>query len=350
MRTATTAKTWGKAENMLMVIFLMLLCIFAFTGKAHPADFSTAMAKTMAEIPFGADVAGMGNTSTATPDFSSRNPAVMAVESADPWNFGFSTTGGLIHFKSGSTISLYSLSGTAKLPVGILQITVSDAKSNTGTLIDESAKIKFNNNPSFDVQYGLATGKNLLLDEDALYLGASYGYSQSKLTGKYFIGTEDTTMIFDFKTESKSHNVGVGALYQIAKVVNLGATFDHSWDSAEDFINGEFDAKTKSQSNKLRLGVGVQVLPMTFVAADYQHLYLSDGLSDDQYFAGVEQYLVKDILAVYAGYANGGATAGLGIYLKHGGINIAYMNRGFRSMDQFLGKSEMAMLSIYGNF
>ena len=329
------------SRSVVGVVTGFMLC--TFVNKVKAEEFSTGVAKTISEIPFGADVAGMGNASTATPDFSSKNPALIAVENPNnKSDLGVSGTYGLINFDKGPDVNLYWVSGSVQMPIGVLQFTGSNGQSSTGTITDDYSQVKFNRNPSIDVQYGLPIAKCLLTSNDSLYVGLSYAYGESKLT---YIAEPEV-----FVSKARTHTVGAGLLYRIGKTVNLGATYDHVWDSTEVFFNGENVGKEKDQSDKLRLGVGIQVLPMTFVAADYQHLYFADGSHDDQYFAGIEQYLIKDILAVYGGWANGGTTAGLGIYLEHGGINFAYMHRPFRATEEFFGKAEVLMISAYATF
>jgi hypothetical protein len=357
MKTTKQAKTWtkeGKYDGLwwaLSWLTIVMIASLAFTSRVHAADFSTALNKALAEVPVGADVAGMGGTNTASPDFSSSNPAIIGVEGTEKFKASATATYGYLSFKSGMRINLYSLSVAAQLPVGVIQVTGIDAKSNTVSLGEfGDDKLKFNSMPSIGLQYGLPVAKNLLLKEDSLYLGVSYNYSQSKMTGRSVIGTPATTFVVDLKNESIGQMAGVGALYRIGKLVNVGASYGHTWDKAKDFYNGELDSETRSESDTLRLGLSAQITPMTMIAFDYQHLYLPAGERDDQYFAGAEQYLIKDLLAVYGGYANGGITGGLGLYLEHGGLNLAYVNRGLRQLDEFLGKSEIWMVSVYGTF
>lgn len=341
----TKAKTWtkdGRHEKFwwtLSVLTIMLIISLFFTGKVQAADFSTALSKTMAEIPVGADVAGMGNANTASPDFSSSNPAIIGVEGTEKFVAGATATYGHLSFKKGTRINLYSVSASAQLPVGVIQITGTDARSNRAEI--EGEKLQFSSMPSVGLQYGLPVGKSFLLQDDSLYLGLSCDYSQSKMNVS---ADSDVFMI-----KSKGYLLGAGILYRFGKVVNLGASYEHAWDKSDDFYRGIFETSEKSEAETVRLGLSAQVTSMTLLAVDYQHLYL-EGEQADQYFAGVEQYLVKDLLAVYAGYANGGATVGLGVYLKHGGLNVAYLNRTFRQLDEFLGKSEVVMVSFYGTF
>ena len=314
-------------------LFLAMFIVVSFGNSAKAADFSTELGKM--DIPVGADVAGMGGASTAIPGFSSENPAVIAVKE-DSSKVGVTGTYGYMGFKNGLNMDLYSPSFTLlSLPVGVVQLTFSDARSNVATLLDGTSSFQFNKVQSLDLQYGFPVS-------DSFYLGASYSHSLSEVTMNVFeVGI--------FNTQSRGNTLGVGAMYRIGKVANLGAYYEHSWDSADDFVDGDFYLNTKTHSSRLRLGASVQITSTTLLAADYQHLYLAGGEKADQYFFGAEQYLAKDF-AIYAGCANGGLNAGLGFYLKNGGVNLSYSHRPFREMEEFLGNAKAFMASAYWTF
>jgi hypothetical protein len=330
---------------------MVSLCIFGFFQDAKATDFPTALEKTISQVPDGADVAGMGNASTSlTSDYSTRNPGALDAMDAEPRNkVGAAVTYASIGFKDGPAVKLYSISGGVRLPVGTLQVVYSDGSSKTGTIDEFDTTLKFDHFPSINVQYGAKLKSGVLRSDDEVYAGIGYAYAKSKLSSRQFVGTPATTFTYDIVSESSSDMVETGMLYRIAKVVNFGAYYSHSWISTTDTVN-DFTETAYSQTDQLRIGISVKVTPLTLVSADYRHLYLPGNQHDDQYFAGVEQYLIKDALALYGGWANGGATAGLGIYFLNGGFNIAYMHHGFRSMEEFLGKSEMVMASLYINF
>lgn len=316
-----------------------MFIVASFGNSAEAEDFSTAVSKALEEIPVGADVPFNASTMAG---FSTRNPAGIAAVEKDASKFGVNGTYGHIGFKNGLNVDLYSPSVTVNSSVGVFQLTFTDAKSNNAALLDGTSRFQFNKVQSVNLQYGLLIGGDIFLTGDSFYLGASYSHSQSEVTV-----TLDE--IGSFNTQSKGNSLGMGALYRFGDIANLGAFYEHSWDSADNSIDGTFDASSGSQSSKLRLGTSVQITPSTLLAADYQHLYLPNEKAD-QYFAGVEQYLIKDTFAVYGGYANGGATVGLGVYLKNAGINFAYMHNSFKETNDFLGKAEGFMASAYWTF
>lgn len=330
--------------SLLAILAILLIIIFlGFFDIAKAEDFSTAFTKTVSEIPDGADGAGMGGATTATPDFSSKNPALIAVETSEkPIKGSVSAHYWFIKFYDGPNVSIGSLSATAKLPVGVLQVVGSYAGSNTGEM-GELDSIKINNSPSIGIQYGLPVP--VVKD---LYLGLSYNYSQSKITARTtFVDLLDT----EITSKSKGHEVGAGMLYRMFdKKVNAGLFYAHAWDKEETFIDGSSDSIENSQTDQVRFGVSANVTSMTMISAEVRHYWFPDGVTDTQYFAGIEQYVIKDFLAVYGGYANGGLTAGLGAYFEQGGLNLAYMYRPFRSTEEFLGKAEAVMLSAYVTF
>jgi len=323
-----------------MLFLVAMLIVVNFGNFAKAADFATALNKSLEEIPVGADVPY--NTSTMA-GFSTRNPAGIATVEKDAPKFGVNGTYGHIGFQNGLGVDLYSPSVTVNSPVGVFQLTFTDAKSNEATLLDGASKFQFNKIQSVDLQFGFPVAGNLLTADDSLYLGVSGSHSLSETT-------MNVVDVGSFNTQSKGISVGAGMMYRVGKFANFGAFYEHSWDSADDFVDSAFDANTKTQSSKLRIGTSVQITPTTLLAADYQHLYLPGGENADQYFAGVEQYLIKDALAFYGGYANGGAATGLGFYSSHAGINVAYLWNSFQSLDQYFGKSNLAMVSAYWTF
>lgn len=324
------------------VVVLIVFSIFVFASNSRAADdFGTAMEIATVNVPPGADVAGMGNVWTATPNFSSNNPAVLPT--CGDYKIGGSATYGRINFKNGPDVNLYSGSIAAKLPAGFLQVTYSDARSNTeATKMDVDAK--FNASPVINLQYGLSAAKNFLREGDELYLGISYSpYERSKLT--FSNAGEDL-----FISESKGYSIGGGFLYKPEKNWNIGGYYSYSRSKGEDtdLVFSE-TSYSVSKAEQMRLGLGYQLFPATFLAADYQHLNL-DGEKKDQYFAGIEQGIIKDILYLYGGWADSGPTAGLGIYFKNGGINLAYMHNPFNELKPYLGRAEVFMATAYINF
>ncbi len=321
-------------------LFLAMFIVASFGNSAEAEDFSTAVSKALEEIPVGADVPFNASTMAG---FSTRNPAGIAAVEKDASKFGVNGTYGHIGFKNGLNVDLYSPSVTVNSSVGVFQLTFTDAKSNNAALLDGTSNFQFNKVQSIDLQYGFPIAGNFLVADDSLYLGLSGSHSMSDVT---------TTLaeVGSLNTQSKGNAVGIGAMYRIGKIANFGAFYERSWDGADDFVDGSFDANSKSQSSKLRLGTSVQITSTTLLAVDYQHLYLAGGENADQYFFGAEQYLIKDALALYGGYADGGIAAGLGFYSSHAGINLAYQRHLFQSLEQYFGKANMFMVSAYWTF
>jgi len=330
---------------MRKAIFAGLLVVLV-AGFAQ-ADPATDITKASSKISDGADVLSMGNANTAlTSDYSVRNPGGVDAIDAEPRNkFGAAATYGNISFKNGPSINLYTISAMTRFPIGTLQISYADGGSNKGTLDGFDDTLKFNSFPSIDTQYGLKVGSGLLRKDDELYAGIGYEYSESKLTSGQAANLSQGVPAFNVVSRTSSNTLELGALYRIAaKKVNIGWMYLHSWDTSNDSMGDN----THSQSDQLRLGVSVKVTPLTLISFDYRHLYLP-GASDDQYNAGIEQYLIKDVLALYAGCADGGVTGGIGIYTKYGGINFGYMHGGMNSLKKEFGASNTLMVSIYGN-
>jgi len=330
-------------KRIMSVVLVVVLMIAMMTFSVHAEDFDIALSKTISEIPDGADAAAMGGATIATPDFSSKNPAIIAIppEGEKTPDFGVYANYGFIKFKNGPDVNLGFVSGTAKLPVGVLQIMGSYAGSDVGRM-NEFNDIKINSSPFVGFQYGLPIAKDL-------YAGISYTYSESEITMHASI---EKPFDLELISKSKGHEVGAGMLYQLLKnKVSVGMFYAHSWDEEKTFMDGSLDSAERSETDQVRLGVSAKITSMTMISAEVRHYWFPDGVTNTQYFIGVEQYLIKELLAVYGGYANGGATIGLGVYSnKYGALNIAYMNRPFRATEDFLGKADAFMLSVYFTF
>lgn len=338
--------------NKTLASFLLSLLVVSHGSVSFADDFSTALTKALTQIPDGADSAAMGNASTATAAFASRNPAVVAVETENFSRLGAMGSYGNIGFQNGMHVNFYSISATARLKKGAVQLIASNGNSNNGS-VGPLETLQLNSSPGVELQYGIKVAEPLG-GNDALYAGASYGYAESKLTLQFPAvdgtgGWSNAAM----KSETTSHTAGIGLFYEAGKKLNLGALWLRSWEKNEEMFSyeGSFVGRftSKAQNNQLRLGASCQVTPLTLIAFDYRHLYLEGGSRDDQYFAGIEQGLVKDVLYLYGGYADGGTTGGVGVYLKHGGANLAYLHRPLRALEPFFGKGDMLMASLYWN-
>ncbi len=328
-----------------MVVALVALLVPA---TSFAADFGTAMSITSANVPPGADVAGMGNCWAALPDFSSNNPAVIAA--GEKLRFGTSYTFGLLMFKRGPDIIIHQVSGTAALPAGILQVTLSNANSGSaGTAMDMDTKFVYS--PSVELMYSLKVGENLLRDGDKLYLGVGGTLSTSRMN--FSLAGQNILV-----SRTRGFETRIGFLYQLAPGLNFGGMYSYSRDRNDDrtFHVNEDDGSTfwtgqrsTSDVHQFRLGASWQILPTTLIAIDYQHLNLGH-VKRDQIFAGVEQQIIKDRLYVYGGWANSGPTAGIGVYFKNGGLNVAYMHNPFSLSEEHLGRSQVFMATVFFTF
>jgi len=343
MKESKKTMIWN-CKFLAVIFIVMAIMSTCSVKKAGAASFDSALGTATANIPAGADVAGMGNAWVASPEFSSNNPAVIAVVDKD-FKIGGSATYGRINFGQGPDVNIYSGTVAGKMSVGVLQLTYSKAGSGTSeTLMDVDAK--FNSTSEFSILYGAKVAKDFLKQGDELYLGAGFSPgSKSKMT----FSVEDQKLI---QAISKGSTWMAGALYRLNENVNFGVSYSQSRDKAEsyDFLADEV-AKSVSRTKIFRTGVGVQVAEMTFIAVDYQHLNL-DGFKKDQIFAGIEQGIIKDLLYVYGGLAGSfkSPTAGIGVYGKKYGLNVAYMHNPFNELKPYLGKNSVIMVMLSLSF
>lgn len=342
-----------KVIGLVMVVMAVFFC-----GSALAADFEKEFAKALTNIPPDASNASMGNAWAATPLFGSNSAAVTAMGTFK--NGGASFNYGFIGFDKGPDVQFWSPSVAMKLPVGVLQVSYTAGSSDRGTFYEEfseegvySEDIEFDSVEEIDLQYGLLAGEKIFLSEDKLYLGIGYNHARGYLEfGQRFLA-EDFSLSGLLESKTKSHSWSASAVYQPNSKLSLGVFYAHSWDKGKDkaYFDGELieTDSYREQSNQYRFGVGVQVIPSTFVAVDFQHLDLPSGNSD-QIFAGVEQAVVGDWLYVYAGWAGDGPTGGVGAYFENGGINLAYMHDTNDGLDDTLGKTDLWMVAGYWNF
>ena len=338
-----------------MKTWIALLCccfVLVVPNFSQAADFSKALDIATTNIPSGADVAGMGNVQAAVSAFSSGNPAIVGCPE-EPYRIGASATYAFINFKNGPGVNLYSGTVSAKMPVGYLQINGSNIRSgNSVTRMDTDTQ--FNSAPSVEVMYGLKVAENLLRTGDKLYLGAGGSFSGSKMSFSSQGQNLETS-------QSRGFGVKTGFLYQPIKHVSVGGFYSYSGSRTKtselvqtenedgSVSNGNHSRNSSGDVQQVRIGASWEILPGTLIAADFQHLNIGS-LKRDQVFAGVEQQIIKDRLYVYGGWAASGPTAGIGVYLKHGGLNVAYMSNPFADLNPHLGRNQMIMATAYFNF
>ena len=261
--------------------------------------------------------------------------------------------------EKGPDVQFYAPSALAKLPFGVLQFSYAAGNSDRKTFREEfseegwfSDDIEFGSIKEIDIQYGFKAGEKIFFEEDKFYAGVGYNYGKSDIRFGSDISTPATSFTASLNSGTRSHTWSAGAVYQPSPLVSAGGFYAHSWDKTDDTFDFEGLAEeetNRSQSNQYRFGVGVQVTSSTFVAADYQHLDLPSGNSD-QFFAGVEQGIYKDSLYLYCGWAGDGPTTGIGMYFENGGLNVAYMHDTNDGLNKTLGKTKVVMVSAYLNF
>lgn len=340
-----------KTSRMYRIVLLavvVMLGMVALSKKCHAADFGTALTSTFAQIPVAADQAAI--PTVALEDFSSPNPAVIAA--GQDYKVGAQATYGFVTFKNGPTLQLEAGSVAAKLPkeFGTLQFTYVHANSRMSPL-DPFDSLGFDGIYSFDLQYGKKVGSSLLLSGDELFLGAEFTHTESKLRMASFDPTVPMTATAGSKTRSNGGTVGF--YYKPTAKLRFGGLYAKAWETEEDVLSIDGAAvgsdSFKSQTDTLRVGSSFQVFPLTTIAADYQHVYVKGG-SIDQYSIGLEQYIVEKALALYVSTPNGGVSAGVGLYFDKCGINVTYQHKPFQDLEKYLGRSDLFMVSLYGNF
>lgn len=327
-----------------IVAVLAVVGFFLSAGFVSADDFSEAVSLISVNAPAGADVAGMGNTWVALPDFSSNNPAVYAAgEETGKMKGSVTGTYTFLGFKRGPDVSSYALTPSIKLPVGFLKLSLVSASSREAET-KMGMNMQHDSFSSVNIGYGLKVASRVFGKEDKLFFGLDVTpYSQSMMT----FSSEGERI---FRSESKSYAFGAGLLYQPIKGVNVGAYYNYGGgdNKDRDYVEGE-TVDSKSTNQLLRIGASWQILPMTLVSADWQYVNL-DGYRKGQMFVGIEQGIIKDLLYVYGGWTANGPTAGIGVYFKKGGINVSYMSNPFSEADRYLGKSRVVSVAIYWTF
>ena len=332
-------------KKIAVFVAAMFLTVPAICSAA---DFGTALSIVTSNIPPGADVAGMGNCWVALPGFSANNPANVAA--GDPFCFGALYSYWLIAFKRGPNLNVHISSASVALPKGVLQVNFSSANSGSaGTAMDVDAKFAYA--PTIELMYGVKAFESLLRDGDKLYLGVGGSLSTAKMN----FSLSGQNMLV---SRTRGFQAKTGFLYQPMKGLNFGGMYSYLCDrnddrklniNEDDGLQSWSAKRSTSDIHQFRLGVSWQVLPRLLLAADYQHLNIGH-VKRDQYFVGAEFYVIKEVLAVYGGWANSGPTAGISAYWKWGGANVAYMNNTFDDLNRHLGRSQMVMATVFMNF
>ncbi len=236
---------------------------------------------------------------------------------------------------------------TGKLPkdFGVIQLSYANAWSNQSpTLMDTD--IKLNSALLVSIQYGVKVASDVLKKGDKLFVGLTY--NPTVKSEMHILLAEDLIRI-----KSSGYAIGGSILYQYNDKLNLGAyySYGHSNIIENDAAYGICE-KSGSNSNQWRIGASYHVIPMTYVALDLDRTTI-DGSSKNKWYFGVEQGIVKDVLYVYGGLANGfnKPTVGIGIYTKNVGLNLAYMYQYYKELSKFLGgRGNVYMATVYARF
>lgn len=332
-----------------LTILAVLCVVLGINMKIHAADFGQALSIMSATVAPGTDSLSMGGCWVALPNFSSNNPAVVAA--GDPYKVAGSYSFNWIKFNRGPSLALHITSLSAALPKGVLQLNAANANSaNAGTAMEVDTKFAYSS--YVELMYGLKIGESLIRNGDKLFLGAGGSITASKINFSQ-LGQNM------FVARSRGFEAKAGFLYQPAKGLNFGGMYAYSRDrnedreltiSEEDGSQSWSSKRSTSDLHQIRLGASWQVLPRLLLAADYQHLNVGH-VKRDQYFIGAEFQVVKEIVSLYAGCANGGPTVGIGIYpSKHVGLNVAYGKDLFRDLNPHLGRSQMVSAMLNLNF
>jgi hypothetical protein len=336
-----------KTLNWFVMIAMLVLLVAMVPKMSQAASFDEAMTAVSASLPLGADVAAMGNIGTLE-DFSSNNPAVSSIVSEG--NVSGTINYGNFQFEK-TRLETISGSLTGKISKVVLQVGFGHGETPLRNL-NEFESFQISKNDTVSVQIGGKIVRGMLLEGDELYLGAGYAFTQGVQEGFFITPTPATVLRNEVSLKSDSHTATLGLAYKPIKKITLGAYGSRTWSETQTTLNGWQDPEvSKAFYDVGHIGFSAKVLEGTTVAADYQHISFSDSDTKfDQYFVGIEQYLIKDALALYGGVANGGLTAGLGVYFKHGGVNVSYGHNMLKEANEFLGKSDSYMTSAYFNF
>ncbi|MEI7890851.1 MAG: hypothetical protein WCI36_02685 [bacterium] len=332
---------WSHSLRLLFV-FVLFLNYFCFARESCGASFDESLTAVSSGLPMGADVAAMGGICTLE-DFSSANPAVTSISS------GATRSGtinyGNFQFKKNM---LEVVSGSVASSVGDVVLQLSFAHGETPLRFLSSEELfRIKRSDTLDFQFGGNVFHGLLLDGDEVYLGMGYSFNKSVQDGITFAATSRN----EFVVDSSSHGVTIGFAYKPIKQVTIGGFGSRIWTNSTSIDDGWQNSEISSFHSIGHLGISAKIIEGTTLAFDYQSLSFSDSDTKfDQYFLGIEQYLIRDHVAVYGGLANGGLTTGIGLYFKNGGLNLSYGNNIAKETKEFFGSCDAYMASVYLNF
>ncbi len=336
-----------KIMKTLLFVTMFCFCLLFIIDKSQAAYFNESLIAASLSLPMGADVAAMGNIGTLE-EFSSANPAVTSImkdgNASATMNYGY--------FDFSKThLQTISTSVTGKIEKVVMQVGIGHAQSPMRE-VDEFSSFRIKRNDVIDFQIGGNVANSMFLDGDELYLGAGYAFTKGVQDGIFFTPTPATTFVNVMTMDSTSHGATLGFAYKPIKEITLGGFGSRTWSETQATYDGWQDSENaKSFYDVGHLGFSAKLFENTTLAADYQHVSFSNSSTKfDQYYVGVEQYLIPETLAIYLGDANGGITTGIGLYFKNGGVNLSYGKGLSRETKDTLGKADAFMVSGYFSF
>ena len=325
---------------------LCMLLAFGMMGFAQLAladNFSTAMAVVDSGVFRGPDDPG-GADAALPSDYSTNNPASIASPASsadgDKIKVNASVVYNWLNFTRGPSVNVLTESVSAKLPVGVLQLNVTQGESGSPdhTLMGVDADVALQ---SISILYGLKVGENLLVQGDKLYLGISGSpYSHSKLV--FSVPGMDL-----LESKSDGYAVGGGFQYMLNEKLRVGGYYSYSSsnDHQFDFTTGSSE-RSRSNLHQARLGASYKLNDRLFFAGELQYLNI-EGTEKLQPFVGAELAIVKDAVFLTAGYASHGPSVGLGVYGKNIGFAASYTYDLVQETKPFLGRTDLVTAMIY---
>jgi hypothetical protein len=303
-----------------MVVMMVVGLLFSGISLAKESvSLDEVFGFVGANAPRGADGASIGNATTATPGFSSDNPAILPTYWVNGNTYNMSAFGGYIPLQNGPKIVTHSEAVTVKFPVGTGQIYFTDSFSAKSPIplgidarIDRVQKLNF--------MYGVEVSRSFLFKDDSLNIGVSVTPPIGSTALSFFM--DDVLMS---KAVSTEYAFGGGLLYRPTKKISIGASYQEGHTSTiETNALTETTTKKRSTSRLTKFGVGVQAMEKLLLTVEYQHINLGT-TARNQVAAGAE-LCVDPTVCLYGGHNGNGFTGGLGIYPnKNVSINVGYM-------------------------
>lgn len=320
-------------KNWVHVFVFVALGVSA--SAAYAVDFLTALSILGADAPHGADALGMGNATTAAPEFGSLNPANIGKQET-------SVTGtlGEINFRNGPKLRFYSLGFSTPLKEGMLQGYYSDAVAPQRTIADGS-NFELGRAPTLTLMYGQPIAKNIWSD-DVLNLGASV--SPPSVT-KISLSADGSTSDISVKGRG---GVGIGALYRIKDSAAVGVTFIRSLSNVVE--RDAFGSISTEGVGTTQANIGVSLPISEKVQITLEHQYLKTGETVQRKFMGGGEYCPSDPVCFYLGHNGSGVTMGVGVYQKNISFNVAYARNLSSAINEHLGRAPTLMFQVSSSF